>query len=275
MSALSVVICTRNRAASLADAVADVQRQLGPEDELLVVDQSDDPVDLPGVRVLRDGLRGLPRARNLGLAATTRPIVWFVDDDVRLRPGCLEAHRAAYADRWVGGVTGAIDEVGASPNAATTRNDVGWDGRVHTRLTGDRAVSLGTLKGANMSFRRVALLAAGPCDEGFGGSAFLEDADWSARVAALGWKLRFEPAAALVHLVAPAGGCRVDDREAWRFYNTARFVRRHQAWTAPFVALTFGAIAARGALSGSPAASWVASFVRGWRSDAADRPTGG
>jgi CBS domain containing-hemolysin-like protein len=30
--------------------------------------------------------------------------VWFVDDDVRLRPGCLEAHRAAYADRWVGGV---------------------------------------------------------------------------------------------------------------------------------------------------------------------------
>jgi GT2 family glycosyltransferase len=211
--------------------------------------------------------RGLPRARNLGVELTRGDVVWFLDDDVRLRPGCLEAHRRAYADPWVGGVTGRIDEVIVRPNSRRLRNGIGLGGRVRTRLDGDRPAPLETLKGANMSMRRAALRSAGPCDEGLRGTALLEDAEWSTRVAALGWRLRFEPAAAVVHLSLPAGGCRVADplaTERWRFHNTARFIRRHRPHQQLRVTATFALIAARRAWQWRDPGA-VGALIRAWR----------
>lgn len=258
MSALSIIICTRNRPDALASAVHDVHDQLGDDDELLVVDQSDADAaarvaaivqtwEDRRLRRLADDQRGLPRARNLGLAATSRPLVLFLDDDVRLMKGCLQAHRDAYRDPWTGGVTGRILERVVRPNAPHTTNHLGPGGRVRTRLDGGERTEIATLKGANMSFRRVALDSAGPCDDHFGGTAMLEDAEWSTRVSALGWRLVFEPAAGVIHLSAPEGGCRMDAEhwERWRFHNTARFVHLHRPWTLPLFAATFGAIAAQ------------------------------
>ncbi|MEZ4237535.1 MAG: hypothetical protein R3F59_15590 [Myxococcota bacterium] len=41
----------------------------------------------------------------------------FLDDDARLHPGCLDAHRAAFVDPTVGGVVGQIVERVLRPNA--------------------------------------------------------------------------------------------------------------------------------------------------------------
>ncbi len=255
-----MIVCTRNRAASLAAVLDDLSRELPLRGELVVVDQSDPEgvgadalvARWPGLarrtRVLRDPGRGLPRARNVGLSAARAPVVLFLDDDVRLFPGCVAAHLAAYADPGVGGATGRVLEASCRPNARAPTNRLGPGGRVRVNLDGVEEAALGTLKGCSMSFRASALRAVGPCDEGYGGTAFLEDADWSTRVRRAGHALRFLPGAALVHLSAPTGGCRLPSGRAVeraRFRNTGRFVRLHRPWSAPRVLATFAAIACK------------------------------
>lgn len=247
---LAVVVCTRNRPDRLRRVLADLREQ--PPDELVVVDQSDEAAPLDGVRHVVDDDRGLPRARNLGLRHVHADVVLFLDDDVLLLPGCVEAHRRAYDDPRVGGVAGRILERSLRPNARRTTNRLDRAGRVRTNLEGHERGPIETVKGANMSFRRLALAEVGGFDEGYAGTAFLEDADASTRVAGRGWTLVFEPDAAVVHLSEPTGGVRTGDRlrtEWWRFHNTARFVRLHRGPVAagPMTAV-FGAVAVKRAV---------------------------
>lgn len=286
MADLAVVVPTLGRPDAVRAVLLDVLGQLGPADEVLVVDQSDAEARAalqgwaaardPRVRVLGRDVPGLPAARNAGIAATRAPIVLFLDDDVRLHPRCLDAHRAAYADPVTGGVVGRIAEARLRPNARRTTNRVGPGGRIRTNLAGAEPSEVETLKGANMSFLRVALEEAGPFDEGYRGTALLEDADLSTRVRARGWRLRFEPAAAVDHLHLPSGGVRQADAletERWRFRNTGRFVRRHGGRGALLrVAPTFAAIAVKRAVTwrrpGAVVAllrALVAGFVAGGR----------
>ena len=279
---LAVVIATLNRPAAVVDVLRDVLAQAPADTEIAVVDQS-----APGasadiareVDALGDGriahLRrgpGLVEARNAGVRATSAPVVLFLDDDVRLSAGCLAGHLAAYVDPTVGGVVGGIEERVALPNVRRTQNRLDLGGRVRTNLSGGCAGPIQTLKGANMSFRRSALVQAGPFDPAYRGTAFLEDADMSVRVATQGWSLRYEPRASVVHLSLPSGGVRVgseQETEYWRFRNTAYFMRRHRGGAAALpMALTFGAIAARRAMEwGTPGAvpRLLTGLVRGWR----------
>jgi GT2 family glycosyltransferase len=273
-----VIVATRNRPAHAAQVVRDVIAQGMEGCEILVIDQSD-PVFREELRATIEARArlicaprdGLPAARNLGLEQSTGQVVIFFDDDVRLHPGCVAAHLAAYDDPWVGGVVGRIDERVVRPNATGTRNEVDWMGRVRTNLEGRVPGEVQTTKGANMSFRRVALRGVGPADTGYAGTAFLEDADWSTRVRRLGWRLRFEPRASVEHLSAPAGGCRVEgaqDALWWRFRNTGYFIRRHRAPTAPLAFAAFVGLALRHAVrEGGPARAQelVGAWVQGWQ----------
>jgi len=268
MPALDVLICTCERPDHVLDAARDAREQLGPDDRLLVYDQSlrVQPTRQalqswgdPRVRHVAGPRLGLPAARNAALALTERPLVVFLDDDVRLEPGCLQAHRQALQQDGIGGTVGAIEERGMAWNARRTMNRVGPGGRVHTCLQGTRAVDVQSVKGCNMGFRRQVLQAVGGFDPGYRGTAFLEETDVSERVRRAGWRLRFVPQAALVHLSAPAGGVRVGDPQRtswWRFHNTGRFLARNRPAALPRAWLVFSAIAARRALEwGRPAAA--------------------
>lgn len=268
---IAVVICTLDRPGPLADAIADVRVQLPEGGEIVVVDQSAVPSELPPGVVSIRAEPGLPAARNLGLDHTRAPVVLFLDDDVRLMDGCIAAHLRAYADPRVGGVVGRIEERVVRPNARGTTNRIGRGGRVRTNLEGHGRCRIETLKGCNMSFRRQAITAVGGFDPGFGGTAFLEDADASTRVARAGWELWFEPDAAVRHLSAPTGGVRADDPlggELSRFHNTGRFLRLHRGMLAiPAVVATFGAIAVERAWTlGRVDAPWrlMRAMGRGW-----------
>jgi GT2 family glycosyltransferase len=275
MSSVTVVLASKDRPGPCAAVAWQVLAQLPADGEIVVVDQSAPdaaaalaaalPQD-PRVRWCPSSPPSLPRARNVGLAAARGAIVWFLDDDVVLHPGCLAAHLDAYADRRVGGVVGRIVELRLTPNSRRVRNDVGWDGRIHTRLDGPDDTWVGTLKGANMSFRKAALELVGGFDPRFAGTSLLEDADASARVRAHGWRLRYVAAAGVDHDHLPTGGVRRSPAETavWRFHNTARFLRKQRGW--PGVGLAspvFVALAARTSWREAEPAV-VARLLRAW-----------
>ncbi|MGH8924769.1 MAG: glycosyltransferase family 2 protein [Acidimicrobiia bacterium] len=102
---VAVVIPTHNRPEALRSALRSVLSQQGASFEVVVVDDgSDPPVAIgdhdPRIRVLRnDRPQGPAAARNKGAAATSAPLIAFLDDDDSWREGklgttiaCLDAH---------------------------------------------------------------------------------------------------------------------------------------------------------------------------------------
>ena len=117
---LSVIIPTLNRGRLFHDTVRQVLKQRRADFDLWLIDQSDPDqraanealvaeLDDARVHYLHLVVKGLPNARNEGLARAKGRIVLFLDDDViLLDEGFLAAHVAPYADASIGGVTGRI-----------------------------------------------------------------------------------------------------------------------------------------------------------------------
>lgn len=258
MPALSIIIPTLNRGTTFRNTIAQVLRQDLQDFEIVIIDQSDAP-ERYAVKAFIDELsddrlryvfvesKNLPNARNEGLARISGRIVLFLDDDVVLLDGnFLAAHVRAFDDPAVGGVTGRTIERSLTSNSFRTVMKVTAGGRTLINLSGYEACAVDGLKGANMSFRASLFPELGGFDRNFIGSAILEDVDFSARVRAAGWALKFEPRAELLHLSAPRGGVRVGDailREAWRFRLTCYFVLKHRGFVGlPSFIWTFGLI---------------------------------
>ena len=279
---LAVVLCTYRRPERLEPLLRQVVAQLPEDGEVWVIDQSPgeeaargqeavDALDDPRVRWVERQPPGLPGARNEGIRRSRADVLLFLDDDVSLQPGCLDAHLEAMADPTVGGVVGRIVEERVVNNATSVVNHVGRDGRVRCFLDGDAVTQVGSLKGANMSWRRQALAQAGPFDEAYGGTALLEESDRSEAVRMLGWRLVYAPSAGVIHHHDPTGGVRVGSAvrtERWRFENTGYFVGRHRPLRhLPLVTACFGAIALKRGLEWrEPHAPvpLVAALLRGW-----------
>lgn len=243
MPQLSIIVPTLNRGRLFRRTVEQVLQQSFSDFELIVVDQSDDPVRAENEVFLRScgdsrlfilhvTRKNLPNARNEGLSRASGEIVLFLDDDViLLGEHFLDAHVAAFADPSVGGVTGRTIERALRNNSRDTAMHVTLGGRTVINLAGTERCAVAGLKGANMSFRAALFAGLGGFDRNFVGSAILEDVDFSFRATAAGWSLRFEPAAELLHLSAAQGGVRVSDeiaRECWRFQLTCYFVLKHR-----------------------------------------------
>lgn len=112
----SVIICcyTEDRWELLGTAIDSAARQLGPDDELIVV-VDHNPALLTrlqrtsGARariVTNQGRRGLSDARNTGVGLASGDLVVFLDDDAEAAPGWLDALTAPFTDPSVAGVGG-------------------------------------------------------------------------------------------------------------------------------------------------------------------------
>lgn len=104
---VSVAVCTRDRAAQLPPCLEALTGIEYPDEllELLVVDNA--PRDAstrevvaryPRIRYVREPQRGLDRARNRAVAASSGEIVAFTDDDVSVDPLWVRALAAAFEE---------------------------------------------------------------------------------------------------------------------------------------------------------------------------------
>ncbi|HEX9343537.1 MAG TPA: glycosyltransferase family 2 protein, partial [Actinomycetota bacterium] len=211
---------------------------------------------------------GYSRAVNLGMASTGASWILVANPDTRLEPGALARLVACgEADPRIGCVgprlrnpdgtdyptgrrfpsllMGALHALLAPawPDNPATR-------RYHlTELDRTHPVGVDWVSGACMLVRRSAFAAAGGFDESY--FMYFEDMDLCLRLARGGWRVVFEPRAAVHHTVggstrsAPYRKVWNHHRSALRFY-CRRYARDPRILLAPLVAAT---LAARGAVS--------------------------
>jgi GT2 family glycosyltransferase len=220
---VSLVVCTRDRADALAEMLGSIALgHPGPEDELVVVDNGSTDgtagvieefaTDSP-LRVVRvfEAEAGLARARNRGLAAASRDILAFTDDDCRLAPGYFEAVADALRDG------GGLDYCGgrllrASPEDASY-------GLLHdTQPSSIPPMAFhkaGRIPGACMAVRREVVDAVGGFDTSFGAGTRwrCEDVDFLQRASLAGFEGAFCPTVAVYH----AHGRRADEVSRLRY----------------------------------------------------------
>jgi GT2 family glycosyltransferase len=194
---------TRRRRDYLAAALASVAPQAAVHGAELVVVE-DDPHDAATAALAaRHGARyvalgaacGINVARNAAVAATTGELVCFLDDDVEVWPGWLDALLAAAAG------LPAHDAFGGPIRPRLEGSRLRSCGREALPIT---ALDLGGedrdaefVWGANMTFRRSALERVGRFDETLAGAG--DEEDWQRRLKAAGGRIRYVAAAGVDH----------------------------------------------------------------------------
>jgi glucosyl-dolichyl phosphate glucuronosyltransferase len=225
MNGLTVAVPTRDRQERLVGALEAIASELGPHDELLVVDNGSNDqtaaaaeafiaTHVPSGRVVAEPAGGISVARNSALRKAGHPVVCFVDDDVRVQPGWLAALRRAWTESaqevaCIGGPLLPEWQVPRPPWLAdyllyvVSVLDLGGERR---RL--DQAPRVGYVWGGNMSIRVESALALGGFEPGRGvrpdePSDRGEEEELQRRFAQAGFETWYEPAAAALHLVPP------------------------------------------------------------------------
>jgi glycosyltransferase involved in cell wall biosynthesis len=175
---VSVVICcyTMDRWTQLVAAVdSALDQTLPPLEVVVVVDHCPELEEHlrrhfgSAVAVVPNmGRRGLSGARNSGVAAASGDVVAFLDDDARAESGWLQAHARLYADPEVAGAGGLVVPSWATSMPRWFPPEFGWV--VGCSYDGQpvRTCEVRNPIGANMSFRRSVLLAAGGFNEDLG-----------------------------------------------------------------------------------------------------------
>jgi glycosyltransferase involved in cell wall biosynthesis len=204
---LSVVICTRNRAAQLAESLRSLTSLQCPVPwELIIVDNGsiDETQDVLKsyagnlLKTVVEPQAGLARARNTGWRTSQGDIVAFTDDDCYPAGDFLFSIIRCFAEEprlgFLGGRILLYDP---------------QDYRITIQERSDRCdlrpgdfLRNGLIHGANFAFRRSALESVNGFDERFGAGALFssaEDSDILARMLARGWKGAYDPRPVVYH----------------------------------------------------------------------------
>ncbi len=205
---VSLIICTRNRAAMLERCLSHVARiEFANSWELVIVDNGSTDGTADVVRrfsesvafpviYTHEAVAGLSNARNAGVRVSKGRILIFTDDDCYVDSRFLQAGVAAFADPETGFVSGRIRLFDPDDYPATINESV-----TPLRFEPGRFIAAGALKGANMAFRRDVLDRIGPFDPLFGSGAYFpsEDADAVMRASLAGWAGRYVPEMIVFH----------------------------------------------------------------------------
>lgn len=145
--------------------------------------------------VAHESGRGLNAARNTGVSNSDAPLICFLDDDVTVHDGWLQALLDAHATlpSEVAVMTGPILARFSEP-----RRECGREQPPITHLDlGTEDKDTDYAWGANLAIRRSALELAGPFDESLG--LYGDEQEWQDRVKAAGGRVRYIAAAGLDH----------------------------------------------------------------------------
>lgn len=209
---LAVVIVTHNSADTVPDTLVDVAKQLRGGDELVVVDNSSTDATPAAVRVAAPGARVLEQLRNTGFAAgcntgaaaTSAPLLLFLNPDARPAPGCLDALRRTAVESPAWGAWQALVTMDGGRQINTAGNvahflGMGWAGRCGEPVSeAPRArIDVDFASGAALVVRREAWERV----DGFEVAYFMygEDLDLALRLWSAGWAVGVEPNARVEH----------------------------------------------------------------------------
>jgi GT2 family glycosyltransferase len=225
---VSAVILARNRQRTL-ETVLDRLATLNI-DEVLVVDNGSEDGTAAAVRRRGGNVRLIEMGRNAGIAgrnAAAREakgeFLLNLDDDSYPLPGAIEALLDVFARQPHLGVAGGLVRDVDSEGRRIREDEVGtfdWFFRAGRRagVPPDGVPTFFFPEGASMTRRRAHLEAGGYFEPYFLGAV---EVDLATRMLALGWEVRYVPAARFEHMKAQEG------RSPARFL---RFAVRNQLW---------------------------------------------
>ena len=226
MTVVSVVICTRNRAQVVADAIRSLVSPKRPDTlfEIVVVDNGSvdetaavvRSLNVTGLRYVAEDALGLSRARNTGWQAAQGQIVAFLDDDAIACPGWVDAIASGLAqDDGAAALGGPVQPIWHAPRPFWLTDEIAhaltildWGPMCHRIDTGRQ-----WLVGANMAFRRELLEACGGFDTRLGRQGELllsnEETFLLRQIEQLGHAVLYWPAMQVEH---PVPAARLDPR---------------------------------------------------------------
>lgn len=207
----SVIVVTYNSCRYLPACLGSISDQLGPEDELIVVDNgsSDGSAALvatrfPGACLLCGPNTGYAGGNNRGAAAAGGDYLVFLNPDTVLRPGAIAALLAPLAaDPGVGLTTACLLLADHPELVNTCGNTMHYTGLTYCRGAGrpraaySAPAEVDAVSGAAFAVRRELFLGLGGFDERF--FMYLEDSDLSWRARLAGYRIRYVPEALVEH----------------------------------------------------------------------------
>jgi glycosyltransferase involved in cell wall biosynthesis len=238
---VSLLICTKDRAASLAetlDSLIPVLDSSVLSGEVVVIDNGshDSTHEVVGksaqragrwpVRHILEQRGGQALARNTGMALSTGDVIVFTDDDVRPGPGWLDA--LVYPIRN-GAADAVVGRVEIAPHLLRP-----WMTDMHKSWIASTCVidfkSPDRLVGANMAFSRAVLAKVPAFDENLGPGAlgFGDDTLFSAQLAKAGVGLQGAADALVVHHCDPSRvGIEAYFSSAERMGRSSAYISHH------------------------------------------------
>jgi GT2 family glycosyltransferase len=220
MSDCAVIILNWNTRDLLRDCLRSLGRLTTDEHvEVLVVDNAsaDDSVamverEFPNVRALRSSENlGYARANNLGIRATSAPVVVLLNSDTIASPAAIEGIAQRFADDEQ---LGALSPLLRTPDGAGQPYGYGGEPtptyllrRGLMRLLFRRylhdwhpraAIETDWVSGACLGLRRTALERVGLLDEHM--FMYFEDTDLCMRLRRAGFRVRYDPSLEIVHI---------------------------------------------------------------------------
>jgi N-acetylglucosaminyl-diphospho-decaprenol L-rhamnosyltransferase len=273
-AAWAAVVVNYNAGEALRACLASILAE-DPRPELVVVDNAstDGSVEaalraFPAVRVVRSGGNlGYARAANLGIAATAAPVVAVLNPDTVLGPGAgaaVVARFAAEPDLGAAGPRLHNPDGTVYPSARripSLPDAVGhgllffvWRDNPFTRRYRETGADPGRprdvdwVSGAAVWLRRAALDAVGGWDERY--FMYVEDVDLCWRLRRAGWRVAYEPAGTVEHLLGVSTAGRpyrmiAEHHRSLLRFASVRFTGRRRALLGPAAAF----LTARGLLA--------------------------
>jgi glycosyltransferase involved in cell wall biosynthesis len=225
-SRIDVIIPTRNRGALVTRTLRSLQGSSVQDFQVWIVDQSENTETAVAVApflakdgrftLVRSATKGANVARNVGLTASSAPIIVFTDDDCRVSEDWLENYLQEYETYpAVASIFGRIvpGEMPVDPqlDAQLNRVDAQHLQKIlpmakkeedERQLFEGNRFNLGFGHGANMSFRRSTFNLYGVFDEFLGSGNVLgswEERDIGYRILSKGGQILYAPGAVVFH----------------------------------------------------------------------------
>ena len=215
--AVSVVICTRNRAEQLKNCLEVLQHQHCKPAEIIVVDNASATEDTRqvaaafGVRYIREDTPGLDVARNTGARAASSPIIAYADDDTLPDKYWVYRISETFRDPAIAAMTGLVIAASLDTEAEVIFEKFWPFNRGYQIKNFDENFFRSSLPhgppvwkigaGANMAFRKKIFEKVGCFDERLdvGAAGCSGDSELWYRTLACGLTIQYNPLAVVYH----------------------------------------------------------------------------